>query len=144
MFRFAGFVCLLAVLPLFAQSDRGTITGTVSDPAGAVIPAASIQAVNADTGSTYDTVTTQTGNYTLAQLPAGIYRLAFKAAGFSDFTQQGVRVQVAQTERIDVTMKVASGSESVTVTADAPLMKTESAEQSHNLTTERILELPLY
>ncbi|HWE00735.1 MAG TPA: carboxypeptidase-like regulatory domain-containing protein, partial [Bryobacteraceae bacterium] len=76
--------------------------------------------------------------------PPEFYRLTFKAAGFGDFTQQGVRVQVAQTERIDVNMKVASGTESVTVTDDAPLMKTESAEQSHNLTTERILELPLY
>jgi hypothetical protein len=133
-----------STLPLIAQSDRGTITGTVSDPGGAVIPAAKVTAVNSDTGATYDTVTTQTGNYTIPQLPAGIYALTFKAPGFGDFTQQGVRVQVAQTERIDVTVRVAAGAESVTVNADAPLMKTESAEQSHNLTTERILELPLY
>ncbi len=76
---------LMLVLPAFSQSDRGTITGTVTDPAGSVIPNAAITARNADTGAQYDTVTTPTGNYTLAQLPAGNYSINVKFAGFSDF-----------------------------------------------------------
>ena len=60
-------VCLsLIVLPAFAQSDRGTFTGTVSDPTGAVIPGVSIAATNVQTSARYETVSTETGNYTLA------------------------------------------------------------------------------
>src|SRR5436309_2985114 len=54
-----------------AQTDRGTITGTVADPAGAVIPGAKIRAISVETGGVYDTLTTGTGNYTLPSLPAG-------------------------------------------------------------------------
>jgi len=65
-------VCFLtAALGLFAQSDRGTITGTVSDPAGAVVAAAAVEARNTETGGVYQTSASTTGNYTLAELPAG-------------------------------------------------------------------------
>ena len=64
--------CLcLAALTVFAQSERGTITGTVSDPTNAVIPGANIVAMNTDTAARYQTISTETGNYTLAQLPPG-------------------------------------------------------------------------
>jgi hypothetical protein len=60
--------CLLLPMAALAQTDRGTITGTVSDPAGAVIPGAIVRVTNVDTASQSDTVTTSTGNYTLPQL----------------------------------------------------------------------------
>src|ERR1700692_1398738 len=60
----------------FAQGDRGTITGTVSDPAGAVVAAAPVEIRNVETGSLYRTASSATGNYTLAQLPAGQYELS--------------------------------------------------------------------
>src|SRR5689334_16751872 len=72
-------VCLSLLLfglsALWAQSDRGTITGTVSDPAGAVVPAAALTLTNTGTAAVYDTVTTATGNYTLPSLPSGRYNL---------------------------------------------------------------------
>ncbi|MEP6961591.1 MAG: carboxypeptidase-like regulatory domain-containing protein, partial [Acidobacteriota bacterium] len=61
---------LLAVVCAFAQGDRGTITGTAADPAGAVVANAQVSVRNTDTGAVYQTTTTETGNYTLAQLPA--------------------------------------------------------------------------
>ena len=128
----------------FAQSDRGTITGTISDPTGAVVPSAAITARNTETGTQYETVSTSTGNYTLAQLPAGLYTLEFSSQGFGKVIQQGIRVQVAQTARIDVALKLGTTADSVTITADAPLLKTESGEQSHNITTNQILNLPLF
>ena len=132
-------VCCLAVsVAAFAQGDRGAINGTVSDPVRAVIPNAAVAARNVDTGSQYQTVTTETGNYTLAQLPSGVYTVTIEAAGFNKYVQQGVRVLVAQTERVDVALELGSASESVTVTADAMLLKTESAEQSYNIGTERV------
>ena len=128
----------------WGQSDRGTITGTVTDQGGAVVPNAAISAVNVETSAKFETATTGTGNYTLSQLPAGEYNLSAGATGFSTFVQKGIRMQVAQTARIDVLLKVGAATESVNVTADAPLLKTESAEQSTNISIQRFNELPLY
>jgi hypothetical protein len=139
-------VCLcvaLFVAAAFAQGDRGSVTGTVSDPARAIIPNAAVSIRNLETGSQYQTVTTETGNYTLPQLPSGTYELVVEAAGFSKYVQQGIRVQIAQTARIDIVLQVGSTSDSVTVSADAPLLRTEGAEQSHNIRTELIDSLPL-
>jgi hypothetical protein len=71
---------------LYAQADRGTVTGTVADPQGGVVPQAKVGVRNAQTGSQYETVTTPTGNYSLGQLPAGTYDLSVEYAGFKKFT----------------------------------------------------------
>jgi hypothetical protein len=135
-----GFVLTLA---LFAQNDRGTITGTVQDQANAVVPNATVAAQNADSGAQFKTVTTGTGNYTIPSLPAGRYALTVEVAGFKKFVQENIVVQVAQTARIDIPLQVGSTSDTVTITAEAPLLKTETAEQSTIITGERINELPL-
>ena len=142
-------LCVLAAVifsstAMLAQGDRGTITGTIADPGGAVVPNAVIAAINTETGARFETVSTGTGNYTLVSVPAGVYNLEVTSPGFCKFVQQGIRVQVAVTARIDVALQVSSTSESVVVTADAPLLKTESGEQSHTLSYDRILNLPLY
>src|SRR4051794_30956520 len=93
-------LALALAFSLTAQSDRGTITGSVTDPAGAIIPTASITATNVETGAKFETTTTSTGNYTLVQLPAGVYNLETYAAGFSKLVQKGIRVQVAAIDRI--------------------------------------------
>jgi len=140
-------VCLACFLfcagALFAQSDRGVITGAVLDQAGAVVPNANVVARNTETGAQYETQTTATGNYTLSQLPAGSYDLSVEAAGFNKFVQQGIRVFVARTERVDVTLRVGGTTESITVSADASLLKTENAEQSTTIGVEKLDELPL-
>ena len=66
---------LLLALTMFAQTDRGTITGTIADPAGAVVSNAKIEAKNVATSAVYEVASTDTGNYTLAQLPAGTYEI---------------------------------------------------------------------
>ena len=74
--RLAG-LCLICAIAAFAQGDRGTITGTVTDPTGAVVPNANIQITNSDTSAVYKVATTNTGNYTLANLPVGHYVLTW-------------------------------------------------------------------
>lgn len=135
--------CALAATLVFAQSDRGTITGTVSDATGALIPNAEIILTNTNTGSRSSTVTTGTGNYTVLALPAGTYTLAIEQAGFSKYQQTNIQVQVAVTTRVDVVLKVGTSAESVAVTAESTLLKTESAEQSTTITGKQINELPL-
>src|SRR5690348_9076752 len=134
------FLCCAAV---FAQTDRGTITGTITDPAGAVVAGAVIEAKNDATGAVFQVASTSTGNYTLSQLPAADYEMTIAVPGFKKFVRQNITVQVAGTLRIDVTLEVGSATESVTVSEAAPLLKTESGELSHNMTTERVDNLPV-
>ena len=135
--------CFLAGMAL-AQSDRGTITGTISDPAGAVVADAALEAKNSETGAAYQAASTATGNYTIAQLPAGTYELSAAVPGFKKYVRQGLTVQVAQVLRVDVALEVGAATESVTVQGDAPLLKTETGDLSHNVTTNFLDQLPVF
>ncbi len=134
---------VVSALAAFAQSDRGTITGTISDPAGAVVASAAVQARNTDTGAVYPVQSSATGNYTIAQLPSGTYELDVTVAGFKKFVRTGLIVQAAQTIRVDATLEVGNASESVTVSEEAPLLKTESGELSNTVATQTMDTLPL-
>ena len=127
----------------FAQSDRGAITGAVTDPGGGVIPGASVIATNLATNQELRTITTETGNFTIPALSAGNYSLTVEQPGFRKFVQTGITVQVAQTLRIDVSLQVGAVDNQVTVNADAPLLRTESAEQSTVLSGDKVNQLPL-
>src|ERR1041385_6670308 len=91
---------------LFAQSNRGTVTGTVSDSTGALIPGVEVVLTNTETGAKSDTVTTGTGNYTLLQLPVGTYTLTVEKTGFARYERTGIQVQVAVTTRVDVVLTI--------------------------------------
>ena len=137
-------LCILLIVPgVFAQSDRGTITGTVADQTNAVIPGAGVVATNTETATKYETVSTETGNYTLAQLPAGVYQLSVELPGFKKYVRQGITVMVAQTLRLDVALAVGATTDEVTITADAPLLRTESSDVSHTVAAQRLDDLPI-
>jgi hypothetical protein len=137
-------VCSLAIaFTAFAQSDRGNITGTVSDPAGAVVASAAIEARNVNTGAAYQAASTSTGNYTIAQLPVGNYELSVTVAGFKKFVRTGLVVEVAGTLRVDAKLDIGAATESVTVNAEVQQLKTEGGEVSHNVTTQSLDELPI-
>ena len=96
-------LCLIAsAAVILAQSDRGTITGTVADPAGAVVANAPIEAKNTQTGAVFQAASSDTGNYTLPQLPVGIYEISVAVAGFKKYVRQNITVGVAQTVRVDI------------------------------------------
>src|SRR5215467_11682880 len=79
-----------------------------------------------------------TGNYTLPSLPAGGYELRIEIAGFKRFLAPEVQVQVSQTTRVDATLEIGAASESVTVSDQAPILRTENAEQSTNISGELV------
>ena len=139
----ASFGIFLFASIAFAQSDRGTITGTVTDSTGAVIPNAPVQAKNSVTGVAYQGATSDTGNYTLSQLPAGPYQLSMAAPGFKKYTRAGLTVEVAQVLRVDITLEVGASTESVTVTAAASLLNTETGDVRHDIRSETLDELPV-
>src|SRR5581483_7432183 len=108
-----------------------------------VVANAMVEAKNTDTGTAFQAGTSATGNYTLAQMPAGTYELSVTVPGFKKSVRPGIIVNVAQTVRVDFALEVGAASESVTVQAEAPLLKTESGELSHTVETNRIDNLPL-
>lgn len=132
------FTCLA-----FGQGALGTITGTVADPSGAVVGNASIEIKNTATGQVSKTVTTATGNYTVPQLPVGSYDLTVTVTGFKTYKRSGLDLAAAQIMRIDIPLEVGSQTESVTVTAEASLLKTESGDLTHNVTATQLAELPI-
>jgi len=136
-------VFLVLIATAFGQSDRGTITGTVQDPGGAVIGKAPLEARNVETGSIYQVATSETGNYAFPQLPAGTYELIVTVPGFKRYTREKLVVGVAQTLRVDIAMEIGAAAESVTVTESTSLLKTESGELSHNVETKRLIDLPV-
>ncbi|HEY1754142.1 MAG TPA: carboxypeptidase-like regulatory domain-containing protein [Bryobacteraceae bacterium] len=137
------FCLLFTGLAAFGQVGNGTITGTVTDQAGAVIPGAAVQAKNAGTGSVFSGVTTSTGNYTIPDLGVGTYTLTVAVKGFKTYTHSNIAVGAAQTVREDVPLQIGNATESVTVTAEASLLKTDSAELASNVTIGDLDALPM-
>src|ERR1041385_617798 len=125
-------LCLIAsAAVVLAQSDRGTITGTIADPVGAVVAGAAIGAKNTETGAVFQAASSDTGNYTLSRLPVGSYEISVAVSGFKQYVRQNITVETAQTVRVDIALEVGSAAESVTVTEQSSLLKTESGEMSH-------------
>ena len=127
----------------FGQGALGTITGTVADPSGAVVGNASVEVRNTATGQVVKSVSTATGNYTLPQLPVGSYDLTVTVTGFKTYKRSGLDLAATQIMRIDVPLEVGSQTESVTVTAEASLLKTESGDLTHNVTNTEMNDLPI-
>ncbi len=134
------FLCASAI---FGQGATGTITGTIADPSGAVVGNAAIEVKNAATGAVFNTVSTATGNYTVSNLPVGTYDLTATVTGFKTYKRPGLDLAAAQIMRIDIPLEVGSQTESVTVTAEASLLKTEAGDLTHNVTVSTLTDLPL-
>src|SRR5262245_15194926 len=111
----AALIVVFSTAAAFAQSDRGVLTGTVSDSSGAVIPGATVTATNQATNVASNTITTEGGLYAIPALPAGTYKVRVELAGFKSWEQSGVAVSAATTVRVDAVMQVGAVSESVEV-----------------------------
>jgi hypothetical protein len=136
-------VCLaIFSIALFGQAGTGTITGTVTDVSGAAIANAPVDVRNTDTNVPYPTVTTETGAYTVLRLPPGPYTVTITAPGFKKLIRSGVSVDAGQTLPLDLQVEIGSASESVTVSAEGTLLKTETGDVSHNITISQLNDLP--
>lgn len=138
-----AFCALLFSSCLFGQAGTGTITGTITDPAGASVPNVPIEVRNTETNIAYRTVSTDTGAYTVTQLPPGPYSVEVTAPGFKKLDRTGITVDAGQTLPLNLAVEVGASNESVTVTAEATLLKAETGDIAHNITLEQLDELPV-
>ena len=128
---------------LYAQSERGSIRGTVEDATGAVLPGAKITAVSVATNIEISTSSTEAGNYNIPQLPPGLYTVAAEHAGFKKLIQENVVVQVSGVTALDLHLNVGQVSDSVTVSDSAAMLKSETSDVSVDVNPNSYNDLPL-
>jgi hypothetical protein len=127
---------------LFAQTETGRITGTVTDPSGSVVPGATITLTSTTTGTVRTTTSDSVGRYVIANVPAGTYTIKFELSGFAPQTSNVV-VNVGAAVSADSTLRLAGTAESVNVVADVPVVNVSNAEVSTTIRQEQIRDLPL-
>jgi hypothetical protein len=142
-FALGAFLFIAALGPAYAQIDRGTIQGTVTDSSGGLVADAKVQVVRIDTNSELDFSTNQDGLYIAPNLPAGNYRIVVQKEGFSTYKREPVEVRPRADSRVDATLQPGTLAESVNVTADAPLLDVAAVNNSAGLKQQMIEQLPL-
>ena len=142
MFRFllaAPFLCVFAI----AQQDMGVITGLVTDSSGGAVPGARVAVLNIDTNEARAAETSATGAYTVGPLRIGNYRVTVEHQGFKISVRNGIQVSAQDRLRADFELQVGQLTETVSVTAETPLLQAEQSSLSHVVEQEQIRGLPL-
>jgi hypothetical protein len=129
--------------PLEAQSFYGSIVGTVTDPSGAIIPSATVTVTNIGTNDKRTALTDAAGNYRFVNLAPANYRLEVEASGFKRLTRESIAVQVQSAVRSDARLEVGAVSETVEVSAAAPLLQTETATLGQLVEGQQVQQMPL-
>src|SRR5580700_382248 len=128
---------------LAAQQITASIRGTVSDPSGAMVQAATVTAKQIETGLTRVSITDRQGEYVLVELPIGHYQLEVQAKGFRTYRQQGISLDVNQNATVGIQLKLGSETEQVEVSADATLVQSTVSSLGQTVMEREILDLPL-
>ena len=127
----------------FAQVERATITGTLTDKNGAVVPDATVRVTDESTNETKDLQTDSAGQYIASNLTPGSYTIEAQKTGFTKHINKGYVVQVSQTARLDIVMEVGSVTQSVEVTGAIPVLQSENASVGQVIATTAVQQLPL-
>jgi hypothetical protein len=138
-----AFFILLPSQFAFGQVDEGSITGTITDSTGALVPDAEVMLLNTDQGITLQTRTGARGEYTFSPVRIGHYTITVTAKGFEKTTQTNLTVQVAQALQVNVTLKPGSAAETVQVTEAPPLLQTQEASVGQVIGRQQVNDLPL-
>ena len=137
----AAVLVILSAAGLAAQSSTGSLRGAVKDAQG-VIPGATVAVVNDNNGTTRETVSNESGEYAFPALEPGAYTVKVGVPGFRTFERKGVRVGTQASVGLDITLEVGSLEETITVTADAPLIETTNASTGGVIDTAALEQIP--
>jgi hypothetical protein len=139
----AFLLILLCPGSLLAQEARGKITGTVRDAGKAIVPGATVKVTSTDQGTTTTMPTNQAGIFVANFVPPGTYQITVEAKGFKKYVREGVIVSVNDSLELDISLEVGSVDQTVTVTADTPLLETATGSMGQVVDSRRIAELPI-
>ena len=134
-------VLCLAGTSLAQSTNSADIRGTVTDGTGAIIPGAKVTILNVDTGVTKELVTNEAGIYDAVSVLPGRYKLTFEKEGFGSLVRNGINLSVGVMS-LDAQLAVGTAQQQILITAEAPLLKTETGEQSATLRNETMTQLP--
>lgn len=134
---------LLCAIAVNAQTNKGGIKGTVSDANGAAVPGATVTITNLSTNQSAKVTTSETGAFSASSLEPVTYSLVVERQGFKKAIVEKVKVDTASTATANVTLETGAVAETVTVTADAPLINTESGATTQTVTERQIRDVPL-
>jgi hypothetical protein len=137
------FIFVLSCGSAIAQSSKATVSGTVTDANGAVVPEAKVIVRNAATGETRETTTNAEGFYEVPLLDIGTYTVTVSKTGFQTVRRENITLQTATETSADVQLPTGEISNEVVITAEAPLVQTETGERSAIITGREVTELPL-
>lgn len=136
-------VFLLSFSGLQSQETTGSITGTIKDPASALVAGATVTLTNMDTGAEYRAVSDEEGNYLLPLVRAGRDRLVAESPGFQRIQQEGVTVNTTERVRLDLTLTIGELTQTVSVTAETPLLQSERVTIGQVVEQRTIQSIPL-
>src|SRR5712692_274428 len=146
-YLFPAIVCLCTLLlwhsPAYAQYDTGSIVGTVHDASGALVSGATVKVTNTKTGRVYELTTNDLGTFEVNGLPASVYTVETKKAGFKTERIEDILVYATDRREVNVKLVVGAASEQVTVMADAFTVNTQSSELGASIDTRTVSNLPL-
>jgi Carboxypeptidase regulatory-like domain/TonB dependent receptor len=134
---------LLTSLNVAGQQITGSIRGTVVDPSGAIVQAATVTAKQTETGLTRSSVTDHQGEYVLVELPIGHYQLEVRAPGFQKYLQQGISLDVNESATVGIHLRLGAETQQVEVSADAALVQSTVSSLGQTVMEHEILDLPL-
>ncbi|MBI1358612.1 MAG: TonB-dependent receptor plug domain-containing protein [Acidobacteria bacterium] len=140
----AAFLWLAMAGALSAQSNTGSISGSVLDPGGAAIPGAAVTATDTASGREYEAASSEAGLYVFPSLPTGIYEVSAEADGFKRLTRSNIEVRIAQRLAMDLTLEIGAVTETVEVTSVAPLLEANTSERGQSFSTKFMTSLPLF
>ena len=136
------FFCLLAS-SAFAQFDTGSITGTVTDSTGAIVPRAPVTVTNVNTGIQTDLAADQRGIFVASDLPFGTYVVAVKASGFAETKSSPIKISVGAMVQLNLVLAVAASQETVQVNGTSTTVDTSSSTSGTTLDTNQVANLPI-
>ncbi|MGI8958798.1 MAG: carboxypeptidase regulatory-like domain-containing protein [Bryobacteraceae bacterium] len=126
-----------------AQQYAGSVTGTVTDPSGAVVPNARLQLVDEQKGFAFTAVSDSTGGYVIRQVPPGTYKLSVEAQGFRAETQSGIKLDISQNITVNFALQVGAVTQTLQISEAAPLLSTQDAVTGQTVDRKFINDLPL-
>lgn len=133
----------LGTISVYAQSTTGEILGTVADASGATVADARVIVRHVETNTIKEAATSREGTFRVLQLPIGTFEVTVEKAGFARVMQGGIFLALNQRADLKIALQVASTSDTITVSGEAPIINTTNAEISVNFDSKRVSELPL-